>query len=236
MWEVIFYNLIGKYLCLYWISDQENPKRSKTSHTEILRIYSNMYRSTNNTHERIMSIRISLKPPKRNYIKVSNLKITMDELPRDLQLRVVRLLDIDTRRELGIYSKLRVPFGLEKMISKTYIRQLTTTIVVELQPIESLWIIIPPTTHVNTRLTIKYCLANLAPHPRYNTQCIRILHILRSYISSMNDISEGFVINIGTGVDNNLYIGLGEPDGDDSMMVILPEWMTPQHMLLFHMC
>ncbi len=33
----------------------------------------------------------------------------MTELPRDVVLKIISYLDIDTRRSLGIYSKLRIP-------------------------------------------------------------------------------------------------------------------------------
>ena len=32
----------------------------------------------------------------------------MDNLPRDVQLKIIRKMDIDTRRSLGIYNKLRI--------------------------------------------------------------------------------------------------------------------------------
>jgi hypothetical protein len=38
------------------------------------------------------------------------------ELPRDLQKFIVRKLDIDTRRTLGIYSKLRIPFDIRNRL------------------------------------------------------------------------------------------------------------------------
>jgi hypothetical protein len=36
----------------------------------------------------------------------------MNALPSELQFKIIRQLDIDTRRNLGIYTKLRVPFSI----------------------------------------------------------------------------------------------------------------------------
>lgn len=41
------------------------------------------------------------------------------EFPRDLNHLIVSKLDIDTRRTLGIYTKLKCPSDLEQKISKT---------------------------------------------------------------------------------------------------------------------
>jgi len=33
----------------------------------------------------------------------------MDILPRELQLAIIKKMDIDTRRKIGIYTKLKIP-------------------------------------------------------------------------------------------------------------------------------
>jgi hypothetical protein len=38
-------------------------------------------------------------------------------LPRDLELAVIRRMDIDTRRALGIYARLRVPSDIQNKLS-----------------------------------------------------------------------------------------------------------------------
>jgi hypothetical protein len=155
-------------------------------------------------------------------------------LPRDLQLHVVRLLDIDSRRALGIYSKLRIPTNLENKISKTFIRKLTPYIATNTRT-NCLWIIIPPTP--DTKFTIDYCMQQLVLHPSYNKNDLRMLVMVRSYISSMVESHiDGFVINAGV-IDDILYIGFGVPEIEDDtcMLFMVPKWMTPQHMAMFHM-
>lgn len=43
-----------------------------------------------------------------------------NDLPRDVQKRVVRLLDIDSRRAMNVYCKLRVPAKLESLITNSW--------------------------------------------------------------------------------------------------------------------
>lgn len=40
-------------------------------------------------------------------------------LPRDIELKLISLMDIDSRRALGIYSKLNVPKGLQDKIKSS---------------------------------------------------------------------------------------------------------------------
>jgi hypothetical protein len=40
------------------------------------------------------------------------------ELPRDIQLNVIRKMDIDTRRALNIYTKLNIPDNIKKLLNK----------------------------------------------------------------------------------------------------------------------
>lgn len=42
------------------------------------------------------------------------------DIPRDIQLKLVSLMDIDTRRALGIYTKLKVPLALQQDISQCF--------------------------------------------------------------------------------------------------------------------
>ena len=153
-------------------------------------------------------------------------------LPRDLQLQVVRLLDIDSRRALGIYSKLRIPTNLEKKISKNFIRKLTPYIATNTRT-NCLWIIIPPT--IDTKSTIDYCMQQLVTHPSYNENDLRMLVMVRSYIYNMVG-SQGFVINAGV-IDDILYLGFGVPPEiyDETRVLFMEEWMTPQHMAMWNM-
>lgn len=41
------------------------------------------------------------------------------ELPNDIQLKIISKLDIDTRRALGIYSKLQIPKHIKDKLEKT---------------------------------------------------------------------------------------------------------------------
>ena len=96
----------------------------------------------------------------------------------------------------------------------------------------------PSTT--NTNKAIEFCMRLLTFNPNYDKQYIRIIRIIRSYISSMKSLPgmpfKGFVINAGF-VDDILYIGLGVPEvGDSSLFLMNPMWMTPQHMILWKMC
>jgi hypothetical protein len=40
------------------------------------------------------------------------------ELPREIQYMIIRKLDIDTRRSLGIFTKLRIPEMLQKKLKE----------------------------------------------------------------------------------------------------------------------
>jgi hypothetical protein len=46
------------------------------------------------------------------------------ELPRDVKLSIVRKMDIDTRRCIGIFSKLKVPSNLRKHLEKVLFRNM----------------------------------------------------------------------------------------------------------------
>lgn len=41
----------------------------------------------------------------------------MAQLPNDVAMRIISFMDIDTRRTLGIYTKLKIPVELEKKLS-----------------------------------------------------------------------------------------------------------------------
>lgn len=41
----------------------------------------------------------------------------MYNLPRDVELKLISLMNIDSRRALGIYTKLRVPLSLQEALS-----------------------------------------------------------------------------------------------------------------------
>lgn len=43
----------------------------------------------------------------------------LSSLPRDLQMKIISKLDIDSRRALGVYTRLRVPQGLSDEIGRT---------------------------------------------------------------------------------------------------------------------
>lgn len=47
------------------------------------------------------------------------------EFPFDLASQIVRKLDIDSRRALGVYTKLKIPEALAKRISRTFIKTAT---------------------------------------------------------------------------------------------------------------
>lgn len=47
------------------------------------------------------------------------------ELPREIQNMIIRKLDIDTRRSLGIYTKLKVPPFLEEKLKQLPKAQIT---------------------------------------------------------------------------------------------------------------
>ena len=63
------------------------------------------------------------------------------DLPRDIELKLVRLLDIDTRRIMGIYSKIYIPddirIKLERFIHNERIQydEYESTIIFSLPPI-----------------------------------------------------------------------------------------------------
>ena len=40
----------------------------------------------------------------------------MAELPREIQMKIVRMLDIDTRRSIGVYTALSVPNELKRRL------------------------------------------------------------------------------------------------------------------------
>lgn len=42
------------------------------------------------------------------------------ELPRDVELILLSKMDIDTRRALGVYSRLDVPLALKELITTTF--------------------------------------------------------------------------------------------------------------------
>lgn len=42
------------------------------------------------------------------------------EFPKDIQYQIVKKLDIDTRRTLGIYTKIKCPKSLEQKITCTF--------------------------------------------------------------------------------------------------------------------
>lgn len=42
------------------------------------------------------------------------------EFPRDIEMHIIRKLDIDTRRRLGIYTKMNVPNEIKDTISKVF--------------------------------------------------------------------------------------------------------------------
>jgi hypothetical protein len=50
----------------------------------------------------------------------------MVDLPRDVHLKLIPLFDIDTRRALDIYTKLKVPVELQNMIGDVF-RKLVVT-------------------------------------------------------------------------------------------------------------
>lgn len=52
---------------------------------------------------------------------------TFADLPSELSFSVVRKLDIDSRRALGIYTKLKVPPSLAQDISLTFIKPMYIT-------------------------------------------------------------------------------------------------------------
>jgi hypothetical protein len=45
---------------------------------------------------------------------------TMRDIPRDIELKLVSLMNIDTRRALGIYTKLKVPLSIQTMVSQCF--------------------------------------------------------------------------------------------------------------------
>ena len=51
------------------------------------------------------------------------------EFPRDIEMHIIRKLDIDTRRNLGIYTKMNVPNEIKDAISKVFssTRRITTS-------------------------------------------------------------------------------------------------------------
>jgi len=44
----------------------------------------------------------------------------MEELPRDIQLKIISKMDIDSRIKMGIYSKLQIPIILKNKLEKLY--------------------------------------------------------------------------------------------------------------------
>jgi hypothetical protein len=46
----------------------------------------------------------------------------MATLPRDVELKLISLMDIDARRALGIYSKMKVPQGLHDEITNSLMK------------------------------------------------------------------------------------------------------------------
>ena len=44
----------------------------------------------------------------------------MEALPRDLQLHIVRKMDMDARRTLGIFFKLRIPDTLKQALGNIF--------------------------------------------------------------------------------------------------------------------
>jgi len=163
----------------------------------------------------------------------------IDEFPRDIQLQLIRRLDIDARRALGIYTKLQVPPELENRISKTYIKRLTMTVAVEIKPISSLWLIIPHVKIRNfERMKKEICDNILVYDHRLHIQYKRIFMMLRSYILNMTDLPlNGLAINIGI-VDNILYIGMGVPsEKETEYMYFITDnrWMGPMHMKMWNM-
>ena len=45
---------------------------------------------------------------------------TWDDLPRDLHLRIIKYLDIDTRIKMGLIGRLRIPQSVENKLSATF--------------------------------------------------------------------------------------------------------------------
>lgn len=41
------------------------------------------------------------------------------ELPRDIQLAIMRKLDLDTRRKIGLFCKLDIPLHIKRAITKS---------------------------------------------------------------------------------------------------------------------
>lgn len=50
-------------------------------------------------------------------------KMTLMDLPKELQFIIARKLDIDSRRALGIFTKLNIPQHLDRSISKVISNQ-----------------------------------------------------------------------------------------------------------------
>lgn len=46
----------------------------------------------------------------------------MYSFPRDVELKLISLMDIDTRRALGIYTKLHIPHSLQELFSSCFHR------------------------------------------------------------------------------------------------------------------
>ena len=164
------------------------------------------------------------------------------ELPRDIELALARKFDIDTRRALGIYSKLRIPAELENSIAKTYIRRLTATVAVETNPVSSLWLIIPHVKIRNFEKWKKNIIDNILIYDhRYHIQYKRIFMMLRSYILNMTEIPlNGLAINAGfiNDIDNKIYIGMGiasEKETEFMYFISDNRFMSPAHMKMWNM-
>ena len=156
------------------------------------------------------------------------------ELPRDMQLSVARFLDIDTRRALGIFTKLRVPPKLAHIIGLSLIRPLKQNMATITHPVSTLWVMLPFIENIKDREKL---LNNLDQHPSYEPSMRRTLHTIKSFISGMVQFpKQGLVINAGI-VDSILYIGVGVPEEEEneSMFLILNKWMTPAHMNMWKM-
>lgn len=55
----------------------------------------------------------------------------MQELPRDIQKKIIRIMDIDTRRLVGVYRKIIIPALIREKLNK-HIKSLATSVVFDI--------------------------------------------------------------------------------------------------------
>lgn len=131
-------------------------------------------------------------------------------IPFDISSQIVRRLDIDSRRALGVYTKLKVPQDLAKKISRTFIKTAHKRMKSDDNSLMTMMMPFYDEDMKTFYLSIMeedYWSGGMTPKARH------VLLIIKSWFSSLDFRAPGIIIRAGI------------PDGSDNVHIffsILP--------------